>query len=53
MSEEQRKQAARIMTLADALDARGKETALAYMQGMTAGAALALAGLTKPEEAKV
>lgn len=40
MSEEQKQQAARIMTLADALDARGKEMALAYMQGMTAGAKL-------------
>lgn len=52
MSEEQRKQAERICKAADQLERVQQQTALAYMEGMATGAALALAGLTKPEEAK-
>lgn len=41
MSEEQKKQAERICAAVDGLDASKKETVLAYMQGMSAGAQLA------------
>lgn len=41
MSEEQKKQAERICVSVDKLDVAKKETVLAYMQGMTAGARLA------------
>lgn len=45
--------AKRICKAADQLERVQQQTALAYMEGMATGAALALAGLTKPEEAKV
>lgn len=41
MSEEQKKQVERICVSVDKLDAAKKETVLAYMQGMAAGAKLA------------
>lgn len=41
MSEEKKEQVERIVPMVDALDANKREAALAYMQGMAAGAKMA------------
>ena len=49
MSEKQKEQVERIVPMVDALDANKREAALAYMQGMAAGAKMAEADKQKEE----